>query len=54
MHRGDLVEARADGRVAYRGEVRDTAPGLSTIWLRDEHTGIAVAVSTDEFDLFAA
>ncbi|CEA09234.1 hypothetical protein BN1051_02601 [Arthrobacter saudimassiliensis] len=54
VHRGDLIEARAGGRVAYRGEVRDTAPGLSTIWLRDEETGGAVAISTDEFELFAA
>ncbi|MBD8042819.1 hypothetical protein H9638_03230 [Arthrobacter sp. Sa2BUA2] len=52
VHRGDHVEARSGGHVYYRGEVRDTAPGLATLWLRDEETGAHTAVSTEDFTIW--
>ena len=52
VHRGDHVEVRSGGHVYYRGEVRDTAPGLATLWLRDEETGSHTAVSTEDFTIW--
>lgn len=52
IHRGDHVEIRSGGHVYYRGEVRDTAPGLATLWLRDEETGTHTAVSTEDYTIW--
>jgi hypothetical protein len=52
IHRGDYVEARSGDEVYYRGEVRDTAPGLATLWLNDEETGMHTAVSTEDFTIW--
>lgn len=52
VHRGDRVEVRSGNHVYYRGEVRDTAPGLATLWLRDDETGAHTAVSTEDFSIW--
>jgi len=52
IHRGDHVEVRSGGHVYYRGEVRDTAPGLATLWLRDEESGTHTAVSTEDYTIW--
>lgn len=52
IHRGDYVEARSGDHVYYRGEVRDTAPGLATLWLNDEESGMHTAVSTEDFTIW--
>lgn len=52
IHRGDYVEARSGEHVYYRGEVRDTAPGLATLWLNDEQSGMHTAVSTEDFTIW--
>ena len=52
VHRGDHVEIRSGDHVYYRGEVRDTAPGLATLWLRDEESGVHTAVSTEDFTVW--
>ncbi|MCC3282811.1 MULTISPECIES: hypothetical protein [Arthrobacter] len=52
IHRGDHVEVRSGGHVYYRGEVRDTAPGLATLWLRDEESGAHTAVSTEDYTIW--
>ena len=52
IRRGDYVEARSGDQVYYRGEVRDTAPGLATLWLNDEESGMHTAVSTEDFTIW--
>ncbi|MER1997954.1 MAG: hypothetical protein ABTA24_15855 [Arthrobacter sp.] len=52
IRRGDYVEARSGDQVYYRGEVRETAPGLATLWLNDEESGIHTAVSTEDFAIW--
>lgn len=52
IHRGDYVEARSGDHVYYRGEVRDTAPGLATLWLNDDESGMHTAVSTEDFTIW--
>ena len=52
LRRGDIVEARSGGTTYFHGEVQDTAPGLSTVWIRDESTGQRTAVSMDDFSLW--
>ncbi|MCC9204147.1 hypothetical protein [Arthrobacter sp. zg-Y769] len=52
LRRGDIVEARSGGTTYFRGEVQDTAPGLSTVWIRDESTGLRTAASMDDFTLW--
>ena len=54
IHRGDYVEARSGEQVYYRGEVRDTAPGLATLWLNDEESGMHTAVNTEDFTIWRA
>ncbi|MCQ1948900.1 MULTISPECIES: hypothetical protein [Arthrobacter] len=52
LRRGDIVEARSGGTIYFHGEVQDTAPGLSTVWIRDESTGQRTAASMDDFTLW--
>ncbi|MCQ1999826.1 hypothetical protein [Arthrobacter zhaoxinii] len=52
LRRGDTIEARSGGTTYLRGEVQDTAPGLSTVWIRDESTGQRTAASMDDFSLW--
>ncbi|WP_146360495.1 hypothetical protein [Arthrobacter yangruifuii] len=54
LRRGDTVEARSGGTTYFRGEVQDTAPGLSTVWIRDESTGLRTAASMDDFTFWKA
>lgn len=51
LHRGDPVEVRSGGEVYFRGEIHDTAPGLGTLWIRDE-MGSRVAVSLDDYTIW--
>ena len=48
------MEARSGDHVYYRGEVRETAPGLATLWLNDEESGMHTAVSTEDFTIWKA
>ena len=52
IRRGDHVEVRSGEQVYYRGEVRDTAPGLGTIWIRGDDEGTRTAVSVEEFSIW--
>lgn len=52
IRRGDHVEVRSSGHVYYRGEVRDTAPGLGTIWIREDDEGTRTAVSVEDFSIW--
>lgn len=52
LRRGDTIEARSGGETYFRGSVQDTAPGLSTVWIRDESTDMRTAVSMDDFSLW--
>ncbi|MCC9144583.1 MULTISPECIES: hypothetical protein [unclassified Arthrobacter] len=52
LHRGDTVEARSGGTTYFRGEIQDTAPGLATVWIRDESTGLRSAASMDDFSIW--
>ena len=52
LRRGDTVEARSGGETYFHGQVEETAPGLSTVWIRDESTGLRTAVSMDDFSLW--
>ena len=45
------IEVRSGNEVHYRGEVRDSAPGLGTIWLRGED-GLRIAVSVEDFTIW--
>ncbi len=52
LRRGDTVEARSGGETYFHGQVQETAPGLFTVWIRDEATGQRTAVSMDDFTLW--
>ena len=52
LRRGDTVEARSGGETYFRGQVEDTAPGLFTVWIRDESTGARTTVSMDDFTIW--
>ena len=52
LRRGDIVEARSSGETYFRGEVQETAPGLFTVWVRDETSGLRIALSMDDFTLW--
>lgn len=51
VRRGDTIEVRSGSEVYYRGEVRETAPGLGTIWIRDDE-GSRIAVSVEDFTIW--
>ncbi|WP_342023565.1 hypothetical protein AAE021_17485 [Arthrobacter citreus] len=51
IRRGDHIEVRSGSEVYYRGEVRDTAPGLGTLWIRGDD-GLRIAVSVEDFTLW--
>ena len=51
IRRGDHLEVRSGNEVHYRGEVRDTAPGLGTVWIRSED-GLRIAVSVEDFTIW--
>lgn len=51
VRRGDHVEVRSGSEVYYRGEVRDTAPGLGTLWIREDE-GTRIAVSVEDFTIW--
>ncbi len=46
------MEVRSGKQVYYRGEVRDTAPGLGTIWIRGDDEGTRIAVSVEDFTIW--
>lgn len=52
LRRGDTIEARSGGETYFHGQVQDTAPGLSTVWIRDESSGLRTALSMDDFTLW--
>ncbi|WP_104102070.1 hypothetical protein [Arthrobacter sp. 08Y14] len=52
IRRGDHVEVRSGEQVYYRGEVRETAPGLGTIWIRGDEEGIRTAISVEDFTIW--
>lgn len=52
ISRGDHVEVRSGSQVYYRGEVIETAPGLGTVWIRDEDAGTRIAVSLEDFTIW--
>ncbi|MBP3035420.1 hypothetical protein J2M53_04000 [Arthrobacter sp. zg-ZUI100] len=52
LHRGDLVEVRSGKKVYYSGEVRDTAPGLGTIWIRTDEDGTRTSVSVEDYTIW--
>ncbi|MET4061734.1 hypothetical protein ABIB35_003311 [Arthrobacter sp. UYP6] len=52
IRRGDHIEVRSGEQVYYRGEVRDTAPGLGTIWIRGDDEGTRTAVSVEDFTIW--
>lgn len=49
VKRGDRIEARMQTDVLYRGLVEETAPGLGTVWVRDEAADSRLALSQDDF-----
>lgn len=49
LKRGDRIEARMHTDVLYRGLVEETAPGLGTVWMRDEAADSRLALSQDDF-----
>ncbi|MBG6179349.1 hypothetical protein [Arthrobacter sp. CAN_A1] len=49
LKRGDRIEARLHSEVLYRGQVEETAPGLGTVWMRDEAVDARLALSQDDF-----
>jgi hypothetical protein len=46
LRRGEDIEARR-GTASYRGRVKETAPGLGMVWIR-EHSGALRALSVDD------
>ena len=52
IRRGDHVEVRSGEQVYYRGEVRETAPGLGTIWIRTDDEGTRTAISVEDFAIW--
>ncbi|MCC9197091.1 hypothetical protein QNO08_15740 [Arthrobacter sp. zg-Y820] len=52
IRRGDHIEVRSGSEVYYRGEVRDTAPGLGTVWIREDDAGTRTAVSVEDFTIW--
>ncbi len=46
------MEVRSGKQVYYSGEVRDTAPGLGTIWIRGDDEGTRIAVSVEDFTIW--
>ena len=49
LKRGDRIEARLQNEALYRGLVEETAPGLGTVWMRDEAADVRLALSQDDF-----
>lgn len=52
IRRGDHVEVRSGEQVYYRGEVRETAPGLGTVWIREDDGGTRTAISVEDFTIW--
>jgi hypothetical protein len=51
LRRGDRVEARRDS-TCYSGQVKDTAPGLGMLWIREDGGHGRRAVSADDFSIW--
>lgn len=51
IRRGDRIEARRGMETCYRGDVKDTAPGLGMLWIREEGRHGRRAVSLDDFTI---
>lgn len=51
INRGDHIEVSSGDTVYYRGEVRETAPGLGTVWIREDE-GVRTAISVDDFSIW--
>ncbi|WAP52251.1 hypothetical protein OL239_02795 [Arthrobacter sp. ATA002] len=51
IRRGDHIEVRSGNELYYSGEVRDTAPGLGTLWIRGDE-GTRIAVSVEDFSIW--
>lgn len=52
LRRGETIEVRSGKEVYYRGEVRETAPGLGTVWIREDDAGTRIAVSVEDFTIW--
>lgn len=52
LRRGDHIEVRSGKKAYYRGEVRDTAPGLGTIWIRTDEDGTRTSVSVEDYTIW--
>jgi len=48
IRRGDRIEARR-GDACYRGQVKDTAPGLGLLWIREDDQNRRRTLSVDDF-----
>ncbi|WP_246262491.1 hypothetical protein [Arthrobacter mobilis] len=51
ISRGDHIEARR-GTTCYRGRVKDTAPGVGLVWIREHGRGIRRALPADEYSIY--
>ncbi|HEX2248394.1 MAG TPA: hypothetical protein VHH13_12690 [Arthrobacter sp.] len=54
IRRGDRIEACRGDQTCYRGDVKDTAPGLGILWIREEGRHGRRAVSLDDFTILKA
>lgn len=54
LKRGDRIEVRLQSEVLYRGPVEETAPGLGTVWMRDEAVDARLALNQDDFTFWTA
>ncbi|NKX50260.1 hypothetical protein HER39_06690 [Arthrobacter deserti] len=50
LSRGDDIEAHR-GSICYRGRVKDTAPGLGMIWIREHGHGGRRALPADDYSI---
>ena len=50
LNPGDEIEARR-GRACYRGKVKDTAPGLGMVWIREHGHGGRRALPADDYSI---
>lgn len=51
IRRGDCIEARRGDTTCYRGDVKDTAPGLGVLWIRETGRHGRRAVTLDDFTI---
>ncbi len=49
---GDLVEARRNHEVHYRGQVEDSAAALGVVWIRDDLAGHRALLHLDHYSVW--